>query len=75
MKLRTIWTIPSMGLIERLLRSREAITQMIAASLPKRIKYWVTIQQIGNAVKMSANIPETPVEYILEHMDKPKNIH
>jgi hypothetical protein len=64
-----------MTVAERLLRSREQLARVIACSLPKRIRYWVTMQEIGHATRMSADIPATPVSEILKNLDAPKNIH
>jgi hypothetical protein len=70
----TIWTIPAMSLTERLRRTRDWAAQEFAARLPKRIKYFVTLQQIGRATMTSPNIPATPLEDILRNLDAPKNI-
>lgn len=74
MKLTTIWTIPAMPLTERLRRTRDWAAQEFAARLPKRIKYFVTLQQIGKATMTSPNVPATPLDEILRNLDAPKNL-
>lgn len=74
MKLRTIWAIPAMTLSERLRRSRDAIAMSIAYVLPVRIQYWTAMYMIGQATKMSVNVPATSCDEILKNLPKPKGI-
>lgn len=72
MKLRTIWTIPAMAFSERLRRSRDSIAMSIAYCLPVRVQYWTSMYMIGQATKMSVNIPATPCDEILKNLPRPK---
>jgi hypothetical protein len=74
MRFTTIWDprFP-MDLSERLRRTRDWAAGEIAARLPLRIRYWVTLQMIGKATMKSPNVPASSVDYILEHMPKPKS--
>lgn len=69
MKLTTIWSIPSMTLMERLRRSVDWAAFESAAHLPKRIKYWATIQGMAQATRTSPHIPAEPLEFILKNLD------
>lgn len=72
MKLTTIWTMPATSFGERLLRSRDAVALSIAYFLPVRIQYWTAMYMIGQATKMSVNVPATPCDEILENLPRPK---
>lgn len=74
MKLSTIWTLPGMSFKERLRRTREWLAMYVAALVPLRIRYHVTLQEIGKATKDSWNIPATPLEDILRKLDRPKDM-
>lgn len=74
MKLRTIWTIPAMTTAERLRRSRDWAASATAARLPKRVRYWVTLQEIGKATMTSRDVPATPLSDILQNLDAPKSL-
>ena len=74
MRLKTIWTIPSMSLLERLRRSNDWGAMTIAAHLPKRIRYWTTILEVAKATKSSPHIPAEPLENILKNLDAPKGL-
>jgi len=74
MKFFTIWTIPAMSLGERLRRTRDWAATVIASKLPLRIRYFVTLQEIGHATRNSANVPATPLEEILRELRHPKNL-
>lgn len=69
MKLRTIWTIPAMSLRERLRRTSDWTAQEVAARLPKRIRYWATLQLIGRATMTSPDVPATPLSDILRKLE------
>lgn len=71
MRLSTIWTLHNMSTMERLRRTREWAVIEIASKLPKRIRYWVTIQEIAKATMDSPNIPATPLDYVLKKLDSP----
>jgi hypothetical protein len=70
MRFKTIWTLKGMPLREKLSRTREWLNMTVAAHLPQRLKYWVTIQEIGKASKDSPNIPATPLDQILRNLEK-----
>lgn len=72
MRLRAIWTIPAMTLAERLRRTRDWAAMAVAARLPLRIRYWVTIQMVGKATMSSPNVPATPLDEVLRHLPAPK---
>lgn len=62
MKFTTIWTIPAMSFAERLRRTGDWITQKIAASLPKQIRYWVFIQMGCGTIRSDEVV--TDVTYV-----------
>ena len=72
MRLRTIWSIPSMTMLERLRRTREWGAWAIAGHLPLRLRYYATIGEIAKATIDSPNIPATPLDEILKNLDAPK---
>lgn len=72
MKFTTIWTMPGMSLGEKFRRTRDWAAMIIASSLPLRIRYWVTIQEVGHAARNSPNVPATPLEEILRELERPK---
>lgn len=72
MKFRTIWTMPAMTFAERLRRTRDWVAITVAVMLPLRVRYWVTLSEIGRATKDSPAIMATPLDDILNNLDKPK---
>jgi hypothetical protein len=73
MKLRTIWALHmAMPFKERVRRTVDVFAQETAAHLPKSLKYYVTLQQIGKATMDSRNVPGATVEEILPKLDRPK---
>lgn len=72
MHLKSIWTMPAMTLAERLRRTRDWSAMAIGARLPLRIRYWVTLQEVGRATMTSKNVPATPLDEILQKLDHPK---
>lgn len=72
MRFRTIWTMPAMTLSERLRRTRDWAARAVAEKLPLRIRYWVTLQEIGRATMKSENVPATPLDEILQGLASPK---
>jgi len=74
MRFKTIWTIGAMTFAERLRRTRDWAAAKIGYALPVRIKYWVTMQMIGKAVRDSPNIPATSLDDILRKLPAPKNL-
>lgn len=74
MRFWTIWTMPAMSLRERLRRTREWAAMEVGAHLPKRVRYWTTLQEIARATRHSENVPATPLEDILQNLDAPKNL-
>lgn len=74
MLLRTIWTLPTLPLSERLRRTRDWSAQQVAAALPLRVRYWVTLAEIGKATMSSENVPATPLDEILHNLATPKSM-
>lgn len=46
----------------------------VAARLPVRIRYWVSILEIGHATRNSENVPATPLHEVLNNLRAPKNV-
>lgn len=74
MRFRTIWSIHAMTFAERLRRTRDWATQKVAARLPLRLRFWVTMQEIGRATMDSPNIPATSLDEILRKLETPVNL-
>lgn len=74
MKFKTIWTLPASTLGEKLRRTRDWAAQKVARALPVRIRYWVTLQEVGRATMDSPNVPATPLGDILKKLDAPKEL-
>lgn len=72
MRFRTIWSIRAMSLPERLRRTRDWAAMEIAARLPLRIRYWVTIHELAKATYTSSDVPATSLEEILKNLETPK---
>lgn len=76
MKLATIWTLPAMSVVERLRRTRESLAMSVAARLPVRIKYWVTILAISKVSQMpqfgTKAIGLISADEILQNLEKLK---
>lgn len=74
MRLISIWTLPASTFRERLRRTRDWAAQKIAHRLPKRVRYWTTIQEVARATMTSRNVPATPLTEVLDKLDRPKVI-
>lgn len=74
MRFRTIWTLPAMSFGERLRRTRDWAAREVAAHLPLRIRYWVTLQEVGRATMTSRNVPATPLDEILRNLKTPRDL-
>lgn len=74
MRFMTIWTIGAMTFAERLRRTRDWATREVAARLPLRLRYHVTLQEVGRATMDSPNVPATPLSEILDKLDSPKYV-
>lgn len=74
MKLTTIWTCRAMTLRERLARTREWAAMRVAANLPLRVRYWVTILELGAATMDSENVPATTLNDIMKNLNQPKRV-
>jgi hypothetical protein len=48
----------------------DVVCRCIAFVMPRRLKYWVTIQSIGTACRMQADIMATPVRTVVENLEK-----
>lgn len=46
----------------------------LGAKLPLRVRYWVTLQEIGFATRKSPNVPATSLTNILRDLRTPKNL-
>lgn len=75
MRFKTIWTLPGLSLRERLLRTRDWAASEFGARLPLRVRYWVTLQELGKATVNSPDVPATNLSDILRELDKPKVTH
>lgn len=73
MKLKTIWSLRSMSMGERLARSVDWLYFEIASKLPKRIRYWTAMQAIGKATNTgpyaTSDVMTTPLDEILKHLE------
>jgi hypothetical protein len=74
MRFWTIWTLPACSLKERLKRTRDWAAMKIGAHLPLRVRYWVTLKEIGHATRKSPNVPATTLDQILRDLDSPKSM-
>jgi hypothetical protein len=72
MNFKTIWTLPGLPLRERWLRTRDWAAIRVGEKLPVRIRYWVTLRAMADATMKSPNVPATTLDYILDHLEKPK---
>lgn len=72
MRFWTIWTLRAMSFPERLKRTRDWAAMTVAARLPLRIRFWVTILEIGHATTKSPNVPATTCDEILKNLRTPK---
>lgn len=69
MRLRTIWTIHNMPILERLRRTNEWLALSTARRLPGRVRYWATMTEIAKATRTSPHIPATPLDEVLKNLD------
>lgn len=74
MRLRLIWTMPAMTMTERFRRTRDWAALAVASKLPLRLRYWVTLQEIGRATMKSENVPATPLDEVLRGLATPKSL-
>lgn len=76
MKLKTIWTLPSMQLMERCRRTYDLGFQTLAGHLPQRLTYWVTMQQISRATLADPTKPvmSVTVEEVMKALPTPKDL-
>lgn len=74
MRLRTIWTMPALDLHERWDRTKTWAAMKIAGMLPVRIRYWVTVREIGKATLNSFDAPATPLREIMYNLEAPKGM-
>jgi len=71
MRLKTIWTLPSLPLRERVSRTQELFWMKAAARLPKRLAYWSYVHQGVQHFERDEIVPEVGYMTILERLDKP----
>lgn len=62
-----------MAFRERLHRTRETLNLMAVKFVPRRLRYWVTLCEIGKATMTSKNVPGTPLDEILKNLEAAKN--
>lgn len=74
MRLSTIWSIPAMTTLDRLRCTRDWAALKTAANLPKRVRYWTTLVEIGKATSSSPNIPAVTLDELLKNLDTPKSL-
>lgn len=74
MKLKTIWTVRRMRLSERLRRTRDWGATKIAHALPRRVRYFSTLGDLGAATMHSANVPATPLDEVLRNLPTPRSL-
>lgn len=70
MNLKYIWTMPGMSFRERIERNNEWWLITLAALTPRRIRYYVTLMELGKATIESPDIPATLLSDILQKLDK-----
>jgi hypothetical protein len=58
MKLTTIWTLPELGLRERLHRTGETAWMATAHRLPRRLAYWSFIESGVRYIRPDEVVPE-----------------
>lgn len=75
MNMKSIWSKSDMRLKHKLGYTREELARRIAASLPIRIRWHVTMQMLGAATKDSKNVPATTVDEILVALERPKTVY
>ena len=68
MRFFTIWSIPSMPIRERLNRTLDWLFITLSMWLPKKLRYWVTMLEIGKATADSPNVPATTLDTILRNL-------
>lgn len=76
MRFTTIWTLPSLPLGERILRTRDWAAQEVGRRLPVRVRYWVTLQEMAKAtMNNDGPIMGTPMDDIIKNLERPKRMH
>lgn len=60
-----------MCLGDRLRWTLEIGTMETASKLPRRLKYWVTVQEIARASMDSKQFPATSIDDVLQKLDTP----
>lgn len=70
MRFRTIWFTSGIPLSERLHRTADQLALSMAHHLPKRVRYWTALAEIGTATQNSKDIPATTLDEILKNMCK-----
>jgi hypothetical protein len=76
MKLSAIWSSPTLTTMARIRRTRDLCAMTIARKLPVRVKYYATLQQIGNKTIDTPNKSVSAlVEDIIREFPKSKHVH
>lgn len=63
-----------MSFVERCRRTRDWAALSSVKFIPKRIRYWTVISEVGKATMKSPNVPATPLSEILNNLDAPKGM-
>ena len=74
MRLRTIWTVPCMTVQERLRRTQNWLAMTIGAKLPLRVRYWVTMQELGKTVVLGPEGLHITLDEVVKRLDTPKDM-
>jgi hypothetical protein len=70
MRLKTIWSIPSMSTMERFRRTVDWGAMTTASKLPKRIRYWATVLEIAKATRgEQRHVMGVPLQDILKNLE------
>lgn len=72
MRFWTIITMPAMTFSEKLYSLRDWAAQEIGRKLPVRVRYWVTLQEIGRATMTHHHVPAATVDYVIKNLDHPE---
>ncbi len=69
MRIKTAWTLPGLGLRERLNRTGEALVRGLAHRLPRRLAYWSFIDTGVRAMRAKDVVPEVRYMDLLQRAE------
>jgi hypothetical protein len=74
MRFTSIW-FPGypMSVREKIERTKDLWAMNIHGVLPKRVRYWVAMRQIGLATMTSQNVPATSLDNVLRNLGNVKD--